>query len=85
MNHDNFISIATTAGFPRALVLDFLDQLGHGRWQEITTPTLAGLAEYARDIDSEYASQVRWEAKQRKDSTVGFGGMVSATGHYHTR
>jgi hypothetical protein len=28
-----FIMLATTAGYPRALALDYLDQLGHGRWQ----------------------------------------------------
>lgn len=31
---NSFISLATTAGYPRAQVLDFLDQLGHGRWRK---------------------------------------------------
>lgn len=80
-----FTMQATTAGYPRALVLDYLDQLGNGRWQAVTKPTLAGLAEYASDMDSEYSAQVRWEANQRKDSIVGFGAMVSATRSHLTK
>jgi len=80
-----FLMQATTAGYPRALVLDFLDQLGHGRWQSVTQPTIAGLVEYAQDMDSEYGAQVRWDARQQKDSAVGFGAMVSATRSHHTR
>lgn len=80
-----FIMQSTTAGYSRALVLDFLDQLGHGRWQAVTTPTLSGLAEYAKDTDSEYGAQIRWDANQSKVSSVGFGAMVSATRSHHTR
>jgi hypothetical protein len=68
---DDFVALATTAGFPMALVLDYLDQLGHGRWQSVTEPTLAGLSEYAQDMESLHGAQVRWDMGQRKDSTVG--------------
>lgn len=85
MTNTSFLMMATTAGFSRALVLDFLDQLGRGRWQNIERPTLAGLAEYAQDCDSEYGAQVRWDASQAKDSSVGFGSMVSATRSHQAR
>lgn len=63
----NFLTQATEAGFPYALVLDFLDQLGHGRWQSITEPTIKWLQEYADESQSEYNAQVAWDASQRQD------------------
>jgi hypothetical protein len=66
MNTTTFINLATTAGFPRALVEEFLDQLGRGRWQEITEPTLDWLAEYAEDSESEYGAQAVWDGRCRQ-------------------
>jgi len=73
-SHGPFIALATTAGFPRPLVEDFLEQLGHGRWQEIKRPSLSWLAEYARDRESEYNSQVDWDAKHRQPDPINVGG-----------
>ena len=66
-SHGPFIALATTAGFPRALVEDFLDQLGHGRWQDIKSPSLSMLAEYAKDQESEFNAQVAWDAHRQPD------------------
>ena len=76
MPHSNgpFIALATTAGYPRALVEDFLDQLGHGRWQAIKQPSLSKLAEYAQDQESEYSAQVGWDASQAQPDPVNVGG-----------
>lgn len=61
---NNFVMLATTAGYPRDLVLDFLDQLGRGRWQDITKPTLEWLREYEDDIRTQNSSQMRWDIQQ---------------------
>jgi len=73
-SNSTFIALATTAGFSRALVEDFLEQLGHGRWQDIKQPSLSKLAEYARDQESEYNAQVGWDASQAHSNPVNVGG-----------
>lgn len=67
MKASHFLELAVAAGFKRALVVDFLEAIGNGQWSEITEPTLGWLAEYEKDCDSEYCSQVRWDAKQRSE------------------
>ena len=70
----NFVATAVKAGYPYALVLDFLDALGHGVWQEITEPTLDWLAEYKADQESAYNAQVAWDASQVRRDPINVGG-----------
>ena len=65
MKNCKFMELATEAGYSAALVSDFLDQLGHGLWQEIDTPTLELLEEYKTDCEDTYNAQVRWDASCR--------------------
>ena len=52
------------AGYNPGLIQAFLEQLGHGRWQAVTVPTMGGFLEYIEDAESEYYAQVGWDARQ---------------------
>lgn len=64
----NFQQTAINAGYCTSLIFDFLDDIEknprYSAWRG--KPTLERLAEYNGDRDSEYASQVNWDARQRR-------------------
>lgn len=70
---ESFSTQAAGAGFNYGLILDYLDQLGQGRWMNVITPTMEGLQEYAKDAEAEFNSQSAWDTKHHLDP-VNVGG-----------